>query len=315
MRILVTGGAGFIGSNLVRRLLSSPEVDITVLDRHPAAESPSARDMSRVTFVEGDVTDATAVRTAVAGHDGIVHLAAQAGVPSSLVDPAHDCRVNVFGTLNVLEAARVCGVERVVFASSSAPLGRQEPPAAEDKVPLPLSPYGASKLAGEAYCLAYHGSWGLGSVALRFSNVYGELSAHKKSVVARFFRDAHTTGRIVIDGGGTQTRDFIYVQDVCEAIVTALQSKIGGEVFQIGTGVETSIIELATLVREITACGAEIVEAPARSGDVGRSYSSCDKARSMLGWEPVTSLRDGLQATWSWIRDHEEALAPSSEQD
>ena len=192
----------------------------------------------------------------MSGIEGVVHLAAQTGVPGSLQDPFHDCRTNVLGTLNLLEAARLRQAEaghpiRFVFASSNAPLGKQPPPATEDKAPLPISPYGASKLAGEGYCLAYNGSWGLGTVVLRFANLYGPYSAHKNSVVAKFIKDIAAGGQITIHGDGQQTRDFIYVGDLCRAIQLALESEIGGEVFQIATGVETSIAELADAV-EVT---------------------------------------------------------------
>lgn len=312
MRVLVTGGAGFIGANLVRRLLDSTDFVVTVLDDLSATNGGNVPDGdARVTFARGDIRDVHLLDQIVPGHDAIVHLAAQAGVPASLQDPVRDFEINALGTLRMLEAARGAGVSRFLFASSSAPLGRQEPPATEDKAPLPMSPYGAAKLAGEGYCLAYSGSWGLGTVALRFANVYGELSGHKKSVVSTFFRDAATKGRLTIEGG-RQTRDLIYVGDVCEAIMSALGNDVRGEVFQIGTGVETTIIRLAELIREITGGGAEIVEGSTRRGDVGRSYSSIDKARAVLGWEPSTSLEEGLRRTWSWMREHDTFLAERS---
>ena len=312
MKILVTGGAGFIGANLIGLLLDSTPFEVTVLDNLSATGTFGTSEDSRATFVEGDVTDAGLLNRIVPGHDAVVHLAAQAGVPASLADPRRDCEVNILGTLSLLEAAQISGVSRFVFASSNAPLGRQAPPAVEDKAALPMSPYGASKLAGEAYCLAYHGSWGLGTVALRFSNVYGVLSMHKKSVVSRFFHDAHTTGRITIEGTGEQTRDFVYVEDLCQAILLALSSDIGGEVFQIGTGVETSINQLAKLVGEIVGSGIEVERTPGRAGDIVRSYSSYEKARALLNWEPATRLDEGLRATWSWMMTQDALGAPQN---
>src|SRR5262249_13579777 len=156
-----------------------------------------------------------------------------------------DLEINVIGTLNMLQACRaVQGATRsrpteggprtrpprLIFASSNAPLGRQSPPASEEKAPLPISPYGASKLAGEAYCLAYHGSWGVQTVVLRFANVYGPYSGRKTSVVAKFFKDIQTTGSLTIDGDGQQTRDMIFVGDLCDAIWRALESDVAGEV-------------------------------------------------------------------------------------
>jgi UDP-glucose 4-epimerase len=202
----------------------------------------------------------------------------------------------------MLEACRYKEVDRFVFASSCAPLGRQLPPITEDKVPLPISPYGASKLAGEGYCLAYHGSWALGTTVLRFANVYGPYSAHKNSVVAKFCKDILTTGQITVDGDGQQTRDFVYVDDLCQAICLALRSELGGEVLQIASGTETSIIELTTMVGEQSGKKSEVRYGPPRQGDVHKSYASIAKAQRLLGWSPSTELTAGLRRTWDWFR-------------
>jgi UDP-glucose 4-epimerase len=252
-------------------------------------------------IVEGDILDTGTIARAVEGMDGIVHLVAQTGVPGSLADPHHDCETNVFGTLNMLEAARHGDIRRFVFASSNAPLGRQPPPATEDKAPLPISPYGASKLAGEGYCLAYQGSWGLGTVVLRFANVYGPYSAHKSSVVAKFFKDMLSEREITIDGDGMQTRDFVYVDDLCRAILLALESDVSGEVFQIATGVETSILELAEAVQEVTGRSVEAEHGPPRQGDIRKNYSAVGKVERVLGWQPEVDLGQGLRLTWDWL--------------
>jgi UDP-glucose 4-epimerase len=299
LKILVTGGAGFIGANLVRVLLDAGH-DVRVLDNFSVG-SRAHLDGLTVEIIDGDILDPGTVKRAVAGVDGIVHLAAQTGVPGSLADPRHDCETNVLGTLTMLEAARHAGVERFVFASSNAPLGRQPPPATEDKAPLPIAPYGASKLAGEGYCLAYHGSWGLGTVVLRFANVYGPYSAHKHSVVAKFFKDLRHGGTITIDGDGLQTRDFIYVGDLCRAIRLALASDVSGEVFQIATGVETSILALAEQVQAVTGREVETQHGPARRGDIRKNYSAVRKVERMLGWAPEVALAEGLRRTWAWF--------------
>jgi UDP-glucose 4-epimerase len=298
-RVLVTGGAGFVGATMVRVLLERG-YSVTVVDDLSSGRVEHIEGLP-LDFVERDVTDQR-VGAHVAGHDAVVHLAAQSGVPPSLKDPRRDCEVNVLGTLNLLEAARGLGVGRFVFASSNAPLGRQPPPATEATVALPASPYGASKLAGEAYCLAYHGSWGLATVALRFGNVYGPYSSHKQSVVARFLRDVLTSGAITVDGDGLQTRDFIYVGDLCRAAVAALESGAGGEVFQIATGTETSILELATLLQRVTRRAITVHHDDARRGDVRHSYARIAKAKALLGWEPEVGLEDGLGMTWEWTR-------------
>jgi len=305
LKILVTGGAGFIGSNFVRLALASGH-DVSVLDDLSVGDRRYLENLP-LRFVQGSILDEDLVRQEVGTHDAIVHLAAQTGVPKSLVNPRGDCRLNVLGTLNMLEACRAAqnGSEgpRFVFASSNAPLGRQVPPATEDKAPLPVSPYGASKLAGEAYCLAYHGSWGLGTVALRFGNVYGPFSAHKTSVVAKFLDDIEATGSIVIDGDGLQTRDFIYVEDLARALLAALQSPVKGEIFQISAGIETTIQTLSELIEAVVGQKVNSTHSEARAGDVRRNYSLIAKATTMLGWKPQVSLEDGLRRTYEWRLD------------
>lgn len=315
LKILVTGGAGFIGANLVRLLLSEHH-QVRVLDNFSVGRREYLADLD-LEVIEGDILNPETVARAVADVDGVVHLAAQTGVPGSLADPRRDCEVNVVGTLNLLEACRQAmegeirrrgdgegnspSPLRFIFASSNAPLGRQPPPATEDKAPLPISPYGASKLAGEGYCLAYHGSWGLGTVVLRFANLYGPYSGHKNSVVAKFFKDIMTRGHLTIDGDGQQTRDFIYVKDLCQAILLALESDVSGEVFQIATGVETSIIELANTVQKVVDQKVTVEHRPPRQGDIHKNYSAIGKVRETLGWEPRMRLEDGLQETWAWF--------------
>jgi UDP-glucose 4-epimerase len=310
-RVVVTGGAGFIGANLVRLLLKH-SYEVTVFDDLSVGRPEYLAGLP-VEFIKGDILDLPAVKAAVVGHTGVVHLAAQTGVPGSLLDPRRDCEVNVLGTLNLLEACRAEKVRaesihrslnqgpRFAFASSNAPLGRQAPPAKEDKVPLPTSPYGASKLAGEGYCLAYHGSWGLQTVALRFANVYGPFSAHKNSVVAKFFKDILGNGQVTVDGNGKQTRDFIYVRDLCRAILLALESNVSGEIFQIATGVETNLCTLANYIGDIVGRDIRMEHGPGRRGDVQRNYSSVSKAKRILRWQPTTDLLEGLRRTQGWF--------------
>ena len=307
-RVLVTGGAGFIGANVVRMLLDGG-YQVTVLDNLNAAAGGNLEGLS-VELIQGDILDADIAARAVRGHDAVIHLAAQTGVPASLEDPRADLETNVIGTLNMLEAVREAAPEaRFIYASSNAPLGGREPPVSEDKAPLPISPYGASKLAGEAYCQAYHGSWGLGTVALRFANVYGPFSSHKGSVVAKFLTDAMTTGSITIDGDGGQTRDFLYVGDLCRAVHLAIESDAAGEVIQIANGTETSILTLAELIRAALGGDVQVKHGPGRQGDPRRNYSSIAKAKALLGWEPRESLASGLEKTVHWFRERAMASA------
>ncbi|MCL4245665.1 MAG: NAD-dependent epimerase/dehydratase family protein, partial [Candidatus Dadabacteria bacterium] len=204
-------------------------------------------------------------------------------------------------------AARKAGAGMFVFASSNAPLGAAPPPSREDTAPRPLSPYGAAKLAGEGYCSAYHASYGLPTVALRFSNAYGPWSLHKSSVVARFIKDGLSTGRLTVYGDGSQTRDLVHVDDITRAIVLALDSdtkETAGGIFQLGTGVETAVLQAAAIVADLIGKGVRIDFAPARPGEAARSFSHIGKARGLLGYAPEVALREGVSKTLEWFRAH-----------
>ena len=300
--VLITGGSGFIGRNLVhyQKLLGRK---VTVLDLEPFPDTEAKHDRPD-RHVVGDVTDPQSIRKAAKGHDAIVHLAAQIGVPGSIEDPEKDCITNVLGTLRVLDAARLAGIEKVIVASFAAPPGRAEPPASESTVPLPVSPYGASKLAGEAYCLAYHGSYALNTIALRFSNVYGPQAGHKESVVAKFMKDILTASQLGIDGTGSQTRDFIFVSDLCTAIDKALAADLGGEIFQIISGKETSFSELASMITGASGYDVQINYRPSRIGDVDRNFSYITKARTVLNWSQAMELARGISETWNWFEEN-----------
>ena len=306
-RVLVTGGAGFIGANLVRMLLADGK-QVRVLDTLEICGDTLLTGLS-VDLHQGDILDTSAVAAACEQVDTVVHLAAQTGVQGSIEDPHRDREVNVTGTLNLLEAAREHQIPRFIFSSSNAPLGRQPPPASENKAPLPMSPYGASKLAGEGYCLAYHGSWGLGTVVLRFANVYGPYSAHKGSVVAKFMQRIQAGQAIQIDGDGSQTRDFIYVEDLCKAVLAAMDGKAVGEVFQIATGVETSISTLTESLSALSGNAFNIHHGPTRRGDIQKNFSQVSKAERLLGWRPTVPFRKGLQQTWDWFQNRQTTSA------
>jgi UDP-glucose 4-epimerase len=319
---LVTGGCGFIGRNLIRRLTAQGK-NVLVVDDFSAADIKDLLSVAQAELIDRDEltgdwpggTDVVRVlrasvleeETALAvaeGADAMVHLAANTGVPASIEDPRRDCHVNVVGTQNYLEAARRHGI-KFVFASSSAPLGDQEPPIHEELPSHPRSPYGASKAAGEAYCSAYFHGFGVETVALRFGNVYGPYSAHKSSVVAEFNRRVLAGEPLRVEGNGQQTRDFIHVDDLVRAITSAAETPaVGGELFQIATAHETSILELLDLLRSIwreDGVKVSIERAPERPGDIFRNYSDTSKARRLLGWQSETDLRTGLKTTWRWF--------------
>lgn len=304
---MITGGAGFIGVNLARTLSDhSAAGELIAFDNFSTGYLDDAEAAGFDKIVTGDIRDLESVASAVSGADAIVHLAAQPGVPSSLRDPHLDMELNVAGTLNVLVAARDAGVERVVLASSAAPLGSAPPPASESVLPQPLSPYGASKLASEAYASAFAGSFGLSTYALRFSNVYGPWSYAKGSVVALWCRQLLAGESITINGDGTQTRDFVHVQDICQAIGLALSHDGQGGLFQLGTGTETSVLDLAQAMAPLfdTTVADSVEFGAALPGEVPRSYTDISKARTELGYEPETNLHEGLATTRQWFIDH-----------
>lgn len=323
MRTLITGGCGFIGSRLTAALLADDSASVRLVDdlsvgspdAHvglPVAQvdrrelaSRSNGDIGRAELVVGDVLDPEFMAEVVVGVDAIVHLAAESGVPISIEKPVESTQINVMGTLNCLEAARAAGIKRFVFASSSAAVGNSEMPVHERRPTSPLSPYGASKLAGEGFCSAYFHAYKIDTVALRFGNVYGPGSGHKSSVVAKFIRQATSGETLQIYGDGSQTRDFIYVDDLVEAIRLATRVEgVGGEVFQIATGAETTIGELTdSLVRVLNGSGqgVKVTYTEPRLGDAQRNYSDTSKARDMLGWTPRVGLDEGLRRTAEWF--------------
>lgn len=318
---LITGGCGFVGVSLIKRLLEvHPDCAVRVVDsliggsREDLERVAPVRDIDGeilpmsapgVELIRADIRDGDIAMQAAAGADVIVHLAANTGVQPSIQDPVLDMHCNVSGIVNYLEAARHNEVESFVFSSSSAPIGRTEPPITEEALCRPISPYGASKMAGEAYCSAYYGSFGLKTVALRFSNVYGPLSMRKGSVVALFIRQALAGEPWTLNGDGSQTRDFIHIDDIVSALLAAAYSPHGGEVYQISTQVETSVAEMAAMLSEIFEEEAGVTTTtrfgPPLNADVARSWADITKARNRLGWTPGRELREGLRETVQWF--------------
>ncbi len=298
---LVTGGCGFIGVNLVSRL-AGLGARVRILDNLSLGKREDVAPLGSDLRV-GDIRDMAALKDACQGMDVVVHLAAHTRVVESISHPELNFEINAIGTMNVLRACRDAGVKKVIFASTGgAILGEQVPPVHEGMVPRPVSPYGASKLVGEAYCSAFCGSFGLNTVALRFSNVYGPFSYHKGSVVAQFFRNLMQEEPLVIYGDGQQTRDFLYVDDLVDAVLLADKSETPGEVFQIASGRETSLKDLlAAMKRVLPSVKFDVRYQPARAGEILRNYASIEKARRLLGYNPSKKLDDGLGDTWSWF--------------
>ncbi|WP_321492485.1 NAD-dependent epimerase/dehydratase family protein [uncultured Desulfobacter sp.] len=324
LRWLITGGCGFIGTSLIKNLATEGGHYIRVLDNlsvgtredlatvctftetQPDTILPPDPDQIGVQLIVGDIRDSDICFACCKGMDIIVHLAANTGVPGSVENPRLDMECNVTGTFNMLEGARLNQVKRFVFASSGAPAGECTPPIHEELPPHPVSPYGASKLAGEGYCSAYAKTFGVETVALRFSNVYGPGSTHKSSVVAKFIKQALNKETLVIYGDGTQTRDFIYIDDLVNALIlSAFKEGIGGETFQIATSRETTLDEITELLLKVL--GENGIEPPGvektspRLGDVKRNFSDTTKAETRLGWKSQWPLKKGIEQTVLWF--------------
>lgn len=300
--VLITGGAGFIGSNLSRALGKGGD-RVRILDDLSIGRTAYLAGVPH-DLVRGSLADAAVVRSAVGGVDAIVHLAARAGIDDSVRDPLGTFEANVAWSVNLLDAARLAGVRRFIFASSNAAAGDHEPPSDETDLPHPLSPYGASKLAIEAYGQAYAATYGLAACSLRFSNAYGPNSLHKRSVVAAWLRAAIGGQPIEINGDGDQTRDFVHAEDLAAAVMAALaapEGDIAGELFQAGTGVETSVAQLADEIARAVGRPLEISHGPARVGDVARNVARVDKAAAVLGYRASVTLADGLARTAAWF--------------
>jgi|SRR5215207_4068193 len=304
MKAFVTGGAGFIGSNLVDALVERGD-EVEVLDDLSTGRRENlARALSRGAVLrEGDVRDGerVAALVAAAAPDVLFHLAAQIDVRRAVADPGFDADVNVGGTISVLEAARRAGVARVVNSSTGGAIYGEASliPTTEETVPAPLAPYGQSKHAAEGYCALYGRLHGVSSVSLRYANVYGpRQDPHGEGgVVAIFCGKLVEGGRAVVFGAGSQTRDYVYVGDVVAANLAGAASAWEGAC-NIGTGSETTVLELAAALRGLARSGPlEVEHAPERPGEVERSGVDPALARAVLGWEPRVGLAEGLRLT------------------
>jgi UDP-glucose 4-epimerase len=298
-RVLVTGGAGFVGSALANRLVESG-AQVTVFDDLSGGRAASVP--VGATLISGSVADPDTVRELVAEHSLILHLAAR-GIVASTKNPREDFETNVAGTLNVLLAARECEIERIVCASSASIYGNPRTvPINEDDVHMPLSPYAVSKLSGEHYCLAFYESYGVPVAIVRYSNVYGP-GQHPDNpysgVVTKFLAAALEQRPLPVHGDGQQTRDFTFIDDAVDAtLVAATHPRAEGEVFNVGTGIETSVLELARALERVLGVEVEIEHIDRRDVDnIRRRVMNIEKVRRMLRWSPQVALETGLRRT------------------
>ncbi len=300
--ILITGGCGFIGSNLIEHLSAVDDVNITVFDNESLGRREHIAEFD-VRFIHGDIQDQAALAVAIEGIDTVVHLAADTRVLDSIEDPVKNFQINVVGSFNLLNLCRTSGVERIVSASTGgAILGEAPSPVHEDLVARPLAPYGASKLAVEGYCSAFAGAYGMDIMSLRFSNVYGPRSYHKGSVVAHFLKQILSGEELVVYGDGQQVRDYVFVKDLCAGIHQALVAGKSG-VFQLGTGIPTDLNELIALMQETIGDFGEasVRYEEARQGEILKTWCDISKARREFEFDPATTLTDGLRETWQWF--------------
>jgi UDP-glucose 4-epimerase len=304
---LVTGGAGFIGSHLVEALVAGG-CRVTVLDDLSSGRVANLEPvMDRIAFVRGSICDRETVEKAAAGCEVVFHLAAVVSVPKTVEDPLGSAAVNETGSLNVIEAARGARARRVVFASSSAVYGDDPAlPKREDMPPKPLTPYAVQKLAVEYYLRVYRSLYGLDTVGLRFFNVFGprqDPSSPYSGVISIFMSRALKGEPPVIYGDGRHSRDFVFVGDVVQALISAAKSSSApGKVFNVGTGQSLTISGLWGMIAALSGCAAKPVHQPPRPGDIPHSLSAIDAAAADLGFVPRVSLESGLRSTLDWYR-------------
>jgi len=304
---VITGGAGFIGSHIARRLARDGH-QVRVVDNLSSGRKGNLDDVTgSIELIEGDVLDGPLLGRAFEGAEVVFHQAALASVPRSVEDPVGTNRVNVEGTLLVLEAARRCGVRRVVYASSSSVYGNlPELPKREDMTPAPESPYAVSKLVGELYCRTYAELFGLETVALRYFNVFGPAQdpASQYAAVVPLFIAALLEGRApTVFGDGEQSRDFTYVDNVVDAnLVAASSAGAVGGTFNVGLGTRCTINELLRMLGEIIGTDVKATYADQRAGDVKHSQADISRAQRILQYNPRVDMGEGLRRTVEWYR-------------
>ena len=307
MRYLVTGGAGFIGSNTVDELVRRGHSVVVLDDLSAGKEENLAEVRSKITFVKGSITDMEAVQKAIHQAEYVLHLAARTSVPRSVKDPLETNRINVDGTLNVLVAARDNKVKRVVLAASSSAYGETPAlPKVETMQPKPISPYGVSKYVSELYGQVFGRCYGLENVAVRYFNVFGprqDPGSPYSGVLSKFATAFLEDSEPVVFGDGQQTRDFTYVDNAVQANLLACEAPgASGEVLNVGTGGRVSLNQTLEHLRRITGKNLEAKYEPAREGDIRDSQADISKARQLLGYEPTVLFEEGLERTFAWYQ-------------
>lgn len=307
MRYLVTGGAGFIGSNMVDELLRRGQSVVVLDDLSTGKEENLAGVRTEIDLRIGSITDLAAVQSACAGVDYVIHLAARTSVPKSVKDPLETNRVNIDGTLNVLVAARDAKVRRLVYAASSSAYGETPTlPKTEAMQPEPISPYGVTKFVGELYAQVFGRVYGLENASVRYFNVFGprqDPTSQYSGVLSRFMLAILRDEPLVIYGDGEQSRDFTYIDNVVDETLRACEAAgASGKVFNGGTGARITLNEVAKLLEKITGKKIQTKYDPPRAGDIRDSQADISLARRVLAYEPRVLFEEGLKRTWEWYK-------------
>jgi len=308
MRYVVTGGAGFIGSNTVDELVRRGETVIVLDDLSSGKEDNLAEVRNKISIIKGSITDLEAVRKAVQSADYVIHLAARTSVPRSVKDPIDTNKINVEGTLNVLVAARDAKVKRIVFAASSSAYGETPTlPKVETMQPEPISPYGVAKYAGELYSQMFGRVYGLENVSLRYFNIFGprqDPDSPYSGVLAKFCTAFLEKTEPLVFGDGEQSRDFTFVENAVAANLLACEApSASGKVFNIGTGTRVTLNQTLALLADISGNKLETKYEPPREGDIRDSQADITQAREVLNYEPCVTFEDGLRRTFEWYRE------------
>jgi UDP-glucose 4-epimerase len=314
MRYLVTGGAGFIGSNTVDELVRRGESVVVLDDLSAGKEDNLAEVRNKISFIKGSINDLEAVRRAMHEADYVLHLAARTSVPRSIKDPLETNRINIEGTLNVLVAARDAKVKRVVLAASSSAYGETPTlPKVETMQPQPISPYGITKYVGELYAQVFGKVYGLQNVCLRYFNVFGprqDPTSPYSGVLAKFCTAFLEKTDPVVFGDGQQTRDFTYIDNVVQANLLACEAPAAsGKVINIGTGARISLNQTLQLLREINGSELQAKYDPPRDGDIRDSQADITLAREALKYDPTVDFPEGLRRTFAWYQESEAKAA------
>ena len=308
MRYLVTGGAGFIGSNTVDELVRRGHGVVVLDDLSSGKEENLADVRAKITFMKGSITDLEAVQKAMHQAEYVIHLAARTSVPRSVKDPIDTNHINVEGTLNVLVAARDNRVKRVVFAASSSAYGETPTlPKKESMQPVPISPYGVSKYVGELYARTFGHCYGLENVCLRYFNIFGprqDPDSPYSGVLSRFATAFLQDEPPVVFGDGEQSRDFTYVENAVEANLLACEAPaVSGGVFNIGTGDRYTLNQTLDILRRVSGKKLQAKYEPPREGDIRDSQADVTAAREFLGYQPTVRFEEGLERTYDWYRE------------